>query len=264
MMEGAVKAYKKKYIEDRKVDGVEKAKSPNINCNIHRFGDTVSRLLDSDVKKGWVDDMGLLPLFFLVNRSMPRELAYWILSRVDPSRKTFRGPGDLVFPITKVHVHWVLGIPVNKTKIKLKELKRKKDREVEDFVEKYTSTRGENTKGVYSHTLEEVLLDASVSKSEFQKAFLMYSLCMVLCPTTCDKVRSSLMPLVSLAASAKSYDWSEFVYENLCDEAKKFDRKLNEKSIVKGIGGCIYVLVVSSFFTAKNQYIIYIIFVLCY
>lgn len=43
---------------------------------------------------------------------LPRQLAYWLLSRVNPINNIFTSPDGMELRFPPIQVNWVLGIPI--------------------------------------------------------------------------------------------------------------------------------------------------------
>ncbi|XP_021727186.1 uncharacterized protein LOC110694316 isoform X1 [Chenopodium quinoa] len=83
---------------------------PNMNCRIESFGRICQKF--DDRRRRWVYEMGFGGLLhFACNMHLPRQLAYWLMTRVDPLNKVFIAPGGREYRLSKNQVRWVLGIP---------------------------------------------------------------------------------------------------------------------------------------------------------
>ena len=119
---------------------------PNVNCRIEIFGKIVNSF--DDRKRTWVHDMGFQGLLYLGGKGLPRNLCYWLMTRVDPFRKVLILPGCGDYPLSKNQVHWVLGIPVGDKcvpkRVKNNVMKMKYD----DVVRTYQKVFAGGTKGI--------------------------------------------------------------------------------------------------------------------
>ncbi|XP_057251932.1 uncharacterized protein LOC130591943 [Beta vulgaris subsp. vulgaris] len=81
----------------------------NFNCRVETFGQIVKQF--DERKKRLVAEMGFAGLLHFVDKGLPRNLCYWLCTMVDVKRRVLVVNG-LEFPLSKIQVHWVLGIPI--------------------------------------------------------------------------------------------------------------------------------------------------------
>uniref|UniRef100_A0A803N6D2 Uncharacterized protein n=1 Tax=Chenopodium quinoa TaxID=63459 RepID=A0A803N6D2_CHEQI len=104
--------------------------SMNVNCPLETFGRVLGKF--DETKTQIVRDMGFGTLFYAVGKRLPRQLAYWLCTRV----------------------HWVLDLPHGQRLIPTKVV----DQEVEDSLWiKYRTINNSETEGITRKTLIEAL-----------------------------------------------------------------------------------------------------------
>ncbi|XP_021736040.1 uncharacterized protein LOC110702612 [Chenopodium quinoa] len=82
----------------------EELKRPeNINCRVEDFGMILNEFCEK--KRKIVEEMGFSGLFGLVDRQLPRELCYWLATRVDVPSYCLVTPDGLEFTFDPIQVH---------------------------------------------------------------------------------------------------------------------------------------------------------------
>ncbi|XP_021759317.1 uncharacterized protein LOC110724216 [Chenopodium quinoa] len=83
---------------------------PSINCRIHSFGRICKKFEERRTR--WVNEMGFGGILHLVSdMHLPRQLSYWIMTRIDPLNRILIAPDGHEFPLSKNQVRWILGTP---------------------------------------------------------------------------------------------------------------------------------------------------------
>ncbi|KAL2896166.1 TraB domain-containing protein [Bienertia sinuspersici] len=137
--------------------------------------------------------------------------------------------------ITK-EVHWVFGFPYAPKRVPRVVHGRKMEQFVEDLFEKYDV--------IYKKTMMKYIPMKKVlrvvegacsadGEEEFKVAFLALYLCDVLCPTTCCRLQSSLLPALTISMEANQYNWCGLMLEKLMDSAWTFARMFEKDEFVK-------------------------------
>ena len=67
---------------------------PNMNCRVESFGKIVDRF--GSLEKKWVHEMGFEGLLWIRVIGLPRNLSYWLMTRLDPVRRVLMLPGGIV------------------------------------------------------------------------------------------------------------------------------------------------------------------------
>ncbi|XP_021743187.1 uncharacterized protein LOC110709277 [Chenopodium quinoa] len=87
-----------------------RTKAPNLTCRIESFGRICQKF--DDRRKKWVGEMGFGGLLFLDSgMHLPRQLVYWLLSRIDPIKKMLICLDGTEFKLSQNQVYWIFGIP---------------------------------------------------------------------------------------------------------------------------------------------------------
>ncbi|XP_021752260.1 uncharacterized protein LOC110717799 isoform X2 [Chenopodium quinoa] len=189
---GAVKGRAEVMAEHSKA----RSRPPNMGCRIESFGRICQKF--DDRRRRWVCEMGFGSLLHLaLDMHLPRQLAYWVMTRMDPISKMLRSPNGLEFRFSKNQVRWVLGIPMGSITVPSTKTMTQHDRvKVQRFILKYgkswESKSGRQSGQVYTsvgiplssdlvNRLERCF-DAG-EEEEFNTLFLIIALEMVLCPT---------------------------------------------------------------------------------
>lgn len=167
----------------------------NINCRAATLGLVMGQF--DETKRKWVADMGMERLFSLVDRGLPRNLCYWIATRVDVPKKTLVACDKKEYPLSYIQVHWVLGILAGPKEVPNKTMNDDMKREEHSIWEKYNTTSPKGTEGIARSMLLKVVESEDVDELEFKRDFLMMALNDVLCPTTCHCLSPALLPAVA-------------------------------------------------------------------
>ncbi|KAL2938909.1 Uncharacterized protein RDABS01_022358 [Bienertia sinuspersici] len=175
--------------------GHARKKQPKVNCRIEGFGYTVMEF--SETKRKWVGEIGFDGLFSLIGKGWQR------------------------VPLTKVQVHWVLGLPIGPNVLPEGDEKGSLKEDVGRLWSKYSSKSSSGAAGISRKNVVDVLLLDDVME-EFKECFVMLALMDVLCPTTCHRISSKLLPYVCCAVRARQYDWCSLVLEHLFHSIQNF------------------------------------------
>ncbi|KAL2944795.1 hypothetical protein RDABS01_033142 [Bienertia sinuspersici] len=180
---------------------------PNVNCRIESFGYTLMEF--SDTKRKWVEEIGFDGLFSLIGKGLTRNLCYWLMTRVDVPNRIFISVDGKEFPLTKVQ---------GDENGSLKE-------DLGRLWSKYSSKAPSGADGISRKNVVDVLLSDDVMEKDFKECFVMLALMDVLCPTTCHRMSSKLLPYVCYAVRARQYDWCSLVLEHLFHSIQNFAKR---------------------------------------
>ncbi|KAL2920828.1 Luminal-binding protein 1 [Bienertia sinuspersici] len=215
-------------------------KQPNVNCRIESFGYTIMEF--SETKRKWVEEIGFDGLFSLIGKGLTRNLCYWLMTRVDVPNRIFISVDGKEFPLTKVQVHWVMRLPIGPNVLPEGDEKG--------------SLKGDapsGAAGISRKNVVDVLLSNDVTEKDFKECFVMLALMDVLCPTTCHRMSSKLLPYVCYAVRARQYDWCSLVLEHLFHSIQNFAKRFYPYGYAKGCGGCTIFLAVLYLDKLKRQ-----------
>ncbi|KAL2921777.1 Catalase-peroxidase, partial [Bienertia sinuspersici] len=226
-------------------------KQPNVNCRIESFGYTVMEF--SETKRKWVKEIVFDGLFSLIGKGLTRNLCYWLMTRVDVPNRIFISVDGKEFPLTKVQVHWVLGLPIGPNVLPEGDEKGSLKEDVGRLWSKYSSKALSGAAGISRKNVVDVLLSDDVTEKEFKECFVMLALMDVLCLTTCHRMSSKLLPYVCCAVRARQYDWCSLVLEHLFHSIQNFAKRFYPDGYAKGCGGCTIFLAVLYLDKLKRQ-----------
>ncbi|XP_021727891.1 uncharacterized protein LOC110695002 [Chenopodium quinoa] len=204
----------------------------NMSCQIDSFGRICQKF--DDRRRRWVCEMGfggILQLAF--NMQLPRQLAYWLMTRIDPLRKMLITPDGVEFRLSKKQVRWVLGIPMGTRSVPSTKTMSVEDREkVQRILLKYGKAWESNGQRgrVYMSVgipLSSEMMDRleghfDGSEEEEFKTFLIIALEMVLCPTKSARLAADLLPAIGCAMEANEYDWCGLVLSKFIGSVSSF------------------------------------------
>lgn len=215
---------------------------PNVRCRIENFGNVVSGF--GVQKRTWVEQMGFKSLLSLAGKGLPRTLCYWLATRVDVKSRELLTVDGKEFSLEPVHVSWVLGIPCEGKTVPNKILNDQMREDEKQIWQKFGTHYGQ-TCGLVGSDIEAVVIQEEVDELEFKRAFLMYALNEVLCPTTCHRLSVKLVPAATLFREASEYDWCSLVLDHLMYYLLKFAKTFHAQGYAPGCGGCTMFLAVS-------------------
>ncbi|XP_021723293.1 uncharacterized protein LOC110690724 isoform X2 [Chenopodium quinoa] len=228
----------------------------NTSCRIESFG-IICNSFD-DRRKRWVREMGFGGLLEIGgNMNLPRQLAYWLMTRVDPFNCTLTAQDGRVYRLSQNQVHWVLGIPNGGLPVPtyqtIDNVALQKVNRIMDRYGKIWSSKCSRTGREYIFEGIQVNADliASVEgeweedqAEEFKTVFLLLSLEMLLCPNKSSRLASDLVPLLTCAARAADYDWCSLVLQKLMCSVAMFARRFYSVRFASGCAGCLIFMVV--------------------
>lgn len=227
---------------------VGRGSQPDVNCRVENFGQMVSGF--DSTKRRWVKEMGFASLLSIAGKRLPRSLCYWLMTKVDPNRKSLFFSEEIEIPLNSRQVRWVFGIPGGSLRVPSGVWNNDTmQAAVDKFVCKYR-VFGKESKTTYipRDGLFKVVEKPEVQEADFKEAFLAIVLCDILCPTTSPRVASDLMPAITVYGNAASYDWASFALEKLFGSACSFADRFYRDGVAMHCGGCTYFLAVSFFF----------------
>ncbi|XP_021715861.1 uncharacterized protein LOC110683763 [Chenopodium quinoa] len=206
--------------------------SMNVNCPLETFGRVLGKF--DETKTRIVRDMGFGTLFYAIGKRLPRQLAYWLCTRVDVDKKCLRMTDGIVNPFSSIQVHWVLGIPHGRRPVPTKVV----DQEVEDsFWIKYRTIYNSRTEGITRKTFIEALEAPCTDEDKFRQLFVLLML-NTLCSTTCHRMKKKHLHAAAVASSAKLYNWCSLILAELLHAMTSFSKRFNNNGFSHGSGGC--------------------------
>ncbi|XP_021754834.1 uncharacterized protein LOC110720139 isoform X1 [Chenopodium quinoa] len=198
---------------------------------------------------------GLLKIGSYLN--LPKQLSYWLMTRIDPFNCTLTCRDGRVFRLSQNQVHWVLGIPNGGIPVPTyKTLGSDMLKELKGVMASYGKSW--NTKSIKTgreYVFEGIPVNCELiarmegkweehQEDEFKTLFLLLSLQMLLCPTQSSRLAADVIPALTCARKAAEYDWCSLVLKNLRDSVAMFARRFYSTGFASGCGGCLIFLVV--------------------
>uniref|UniRef100_A0A803M9J0 Uncharacterized protein n=1 Tax=Chenopodium quinoa TaxID=63459 RepID=A0A803M9J0_CHEQI len=231
-------------------------KGPNVICRVDMFYLRVIKSLDKS-RKEEVKLMGFGGLLELKLNYLPRQLCYWIMSRIQSCGSIEFGD-EQVMMLAPIQLQCILGLPMEEKVVPLKVdrddrvMVKKLDGIIRDY--RAGGKNGDQLSlvkaiGVVTKGLDkdgnELPLANDAEKMQFRNAFLIVVLGALLCPTTkWGLLAKKLTPAITVARHSAKYDWCTMVYNWLIDCVKVFADKFDENGFAAGCGGCsLFVLV---------------------
>uniref|UniRef100_A0A803MR83 Uncharacterized protein n=1 Tax=Chenopodium quinoa TaxID=63459 RepID=A0A803MR83_CHEQI len=212
----------------------------NINCRVEDFGLILNEFCEK--KRKIVQEMGFSGLFGLVDRQLPRELCYWLVTRVDVPSYSLVTPDGLEFTFDPIQLHWVLGIPKGHLPVPKKAVDEESKHFLAGVLARFSTT---NVKGGLSRKNLVQAVEAPLQDVfEFRVAFLLLALVDILCPTTSYRLCPKLLPAAIAAVDPESYDWCSLVLEKVMYSVSSFARRFYPSGFSKGCGGCTIFLAI--------------------
>ncbi|XP_021714845.1 uncharacterized protein LOC110682806 [Chenopodium quinoa] len=226
------------------------SKAPNLTCRIESFG-RICQKFDGR-RRRWVTKMGFGGLLHLaaLGMQLPRQLAYWLLTRVDPVSKTLISPDGKEFSLSPNQVYWVLGIPNGGKPVPTK---KNMTSEIKDRVDALLREYGSSWETRCSRYEGRVYISKGISvnhmvmerlegewndgeEAEFKTLFLLLSLHMVLCPTQSPRISADLVPALTYAQECIDFDWCGLVVSKLLCSVATFARTFYDNGYARGSG----------------------------
>uniref|UniRef100_A0A803NDK3 Uncharacterized protein n=1 Tax=Chenopodium quinoa TaxID=63459 RepID=A0A803NDK3_CHEQI len=204
------------------------SESANTSCRIELFG-RISNSFDERHKR-WVREMGFGGLLKLGDMNLPRHLAYWLMTRVDPFNCTLTAQDGRVYRLSQNQVNRIM------------------DRYGKTWSSKCSRSGREY---IFEGIQVNVDLIASVEggweedqAEEFKTVFLLLSLEMLLCPNQSSRLATDLVSSLTCAARAVDYDWCSPVLQKLMYSVAMFARRFYSVGFASGCAGCLIFIVI--------------------
>ncbi|XP_021722779.1 uncharacterized protein LOC110690262 [Chenopodium quinoa] len=171
--------------------------------------------------------MGFDGLLKIGEINLPRQLAYWLMTRIDPFNCALTSRDGRVFRLSQNQVHWVLGIPDGGLLVPTYQtLDREKLERVKSIIDRYGKTWKTKSNRI---------------GREFKTVFLLLAL---------ERVKSiidryaNLVTSLTCDAKAAEYEWCSLVLKKLMDSVAMFARRFYSCGYASGCAGCLIYIVV--------------------
>lgn len=142
----------------------------------------------------------------------------------------------LKFPLSKIQVHWVLGVPIGQRRVPVVCDNEEKDDAVARLCDVYVTQCPSGSRGVERKTIMEVVEAHVVDELKFKETFLMMAVNNLLATTSCHRMSVKMLPFVAVACKAKEYDWCSFVLEHLLKCVGNFAKRFYGGGFAKCCG----------------------------
>ncbi|KAH7857011.1 hypothetical protein Vadar_008031 [Vaccinium darrowii] len=185
------------------------------------------------------------PFQTLLGLSCPylhREFMMELVERFNPKNRTLEFRNGLRCRVTEEDFARVLGFPIGHIDVPTECDDIHRDKVEEDF------RNLENAyKAINLNHLKAMIENNNVNDDVFQRAYMLFTLGCLLCPTTKDVVGSRLFPAVyddDNMDTMKAYKWLAFMLDWLANEIQNYkDRESKQRPCQgKGVGGSLFIL----------------------
>ncbi|KAI3785222.1 hypothetical protein L1987_44337 [Smallanthus sonchifolius] len=178
-------------------------------------------------QKEAVKSMGFGSLLDLKCRTLRRSLCLWLLERFNTIRRSLEICGERI-PLYPHDVELVMGLPASGKDV----VTSGPDDLVAELRQKYNASN----RGISVRFLEERLGQPEAG-DDFKRAFLLYVLGTLLCPTARLDVSPSFLHLLTDMDSIHEYNWAKFLLDRLVREVSR-----NRQGKQRAVGGCLLFL----------------------
>lgn len=178
-------------------------------------------------QKEAVKSMGFGSLLDLKCRTLRRSLCLWLLERFNTIRRSLEICGERI-PLYPHDVELVMGLPASGKDV----VNSGPDDLVAELRQKYNASN----RGISVRFLEERLGQPEAG-DDFKRAFLLYVLGTLLCPTARLDVSPSFLHLLTDMDCIHEYNWAKFLLDRLVREVSRF-----RQGKQRAVGGCLLFL----------------------
>ncbi|XP_066313873.1 uncharacterized protein [Miscanthus floridulus] len=214
----------------------------NTQFSMHKLMKLICAL--TEPQKRLIDQCGFGSILKLKCRNMPyKQLIVWLARYYDEKTQCIKIPGTGAFKIDALTVHWILGIPRGRAKIKARA-----SREVKSVI------ANDTTPGPLAPKIQDLIamITPELMGDRFVRIFMLVVLSIFLCPTSSTRASCHYYEGIHLVKKIKSYDWCDAVMSSLKSGLSKFQKYVGKGNTCEKatLSGCIFVL-----FTAYFDYL---------
>jgi len=198
-------------------------------------------------QKDTVTSCGFGSILSLKCTSIPNALVLWIAKHYDPKSRQFKSSSTSSFKIDAVTVHQILGIPFGGKKVPKKSSSCAKSVILKD-------TNQQNQAAKIDDLI--AMITPQLNGDKFVRIFLLVALGIFLCPKSSATVSHQFYESIYFVKGIRDYDWCSSVADCLHLGLMNFQnnaRKGNSTGKAT-LGGCLFVLVVSTNLFLFNNY----------
>ncbi|XP_056687980.1 uncharacterized protein [Spinacia oleracea] len=230
-------------------------KQPSVICRTDAFSKIIAGFDDS--RRACVQKMGFGGLLELKISKLPRQLCYWLMTRLDGVNSYLVGGDGHVLPITPGHWEDVFGLRNSGLPVPEKDSDLPAGKALAYAVKYGEKNPANNKTTVLISNATRVLLGPldklgnlvplanQRQRTEFMENFMIVLMGQILCPSTDGaNMSTKLLGAVCVAKDADQYNWCEFCHKWLLDYAITCQRKLEVQGYAAGTGGCVLFLLV--------------------
>ena len=192
-----------------------------IVCSPSRYAKTLGGL--SDKHKTAISKNGFGGMLHMKPITLRRIMLVKVAHRYIVDKQMF-SLCDAEIPMTPLDVHRIMGLPVDGNDIAVDE----KTKISEALFFKYKSQKpGENY--ITLKALEHGITTSQVPDDDFIRQFVLYTIGVILAPTTKDHVDSKYLAFVEKVSEIPKYNWGQFTLSNLlsCVQNFKIEKNAN-------------------------------------
>ncbi|PON58497.1 E3 ubiquitin-protein ligase SIN-like [Trema orientale] len=194
-------------------------------CSPGRLFNVLQRLTDE--QKDAVKSMGFGSLLGLRCRTLRRSLCLWLLERFNTTQCSLEICGNYI-PLTPKDVEFVMGLAASGKDV----VNSGPDDSIAELRHSYNASN----RGISVRLLEERLAVPEAGE-DFKRAFVLYSLGILLCPTARLDVSPSFLHFLKNMSVIHQYNWGKFLLDRLVREVSRF-----RQGKQRAVGGCLLFL----------------------
>ncbi|KAL2942596.1 Caffeoyl-CoA O-methyltransferase [Bienertia sinuspersici] len=169
--------------------------------------------------------LAIVRSFSAKKKSIVRRMGFEALLDFDVNKLNRRFYGAQTVIVKPNQVSWVLGVPMD-GRVVPKDSKQLNDAGkalVERMKEKFSFN-----KEIPNQPVVDELLRDDVSEEDFKRAFLLFILSNLLCPTQSTGISPDLLPPATVALACAHYAWAPFIYDWLCKCGRRFHKDMEK------------------------------------
>jgi hypothetical protein len=192
-------------------------------------------------------DLGFGGLLQMPETCQRRQMIIEIVKRFEPNNQSFR-ICDQDIQIQLEDVKDIMGLPIEgKNVFSHKGPKGNKtecNKEQQDLFLRFA--KGKNQMSI--NGLKEIIINSGSPDDDFKSAFVLFTIGVILAPTTKDYVHSSYLPVVMEISEIPKFNWGEFTLKFLTNSCHQY--KLLDSGTIQGN---LTLLQVSSIYYSRHK-----------
>ncbi|KAH9803554.1 PMD domain-containing protein [Citrus sinensis] len=185
-------------------------------CAPDRLAALVSHLIEKQRKA--VCDIGLGSIIDLKCGRLKRKLCAWLVERIDTARCVLQLNGHEL-ELSPNSFGYIMGVTDGGMPMEL----QGDSAEVAAYLDKFNAT----SRGINIKTMEDILLTSKDADNDFKVAFMLFTLCTLLCPPGGVHISYSFLFTLKDVHSIRNRNWATFCFERLMRGITRYkDEKL--------------------------------------